>query len=44
MWPILVIGLLVVAAFAALVVIVWLLIKAFKAWKANSPEGKLKTA
>ena len=44
MWPILVIGLLVVAAFAALVAIVWLLIKAFKAWKANSPEGKLKAA
>ena len=44
MWPILVIGLLVVAAFAALVAIVWLLIKAFKAWKANSPEGKLEAA
>ena len=41
MWPILVIGLLILAAAAALIAIVWLLVKAFKAIKANSPEAKM---
>jgi hypothetical protein len=42
MWPILVIGLLIVAAFVLLVGIVLGLVAAFKAWKANSPEGRME--
>lgn len=41
MWPILLIGLLIIAAIAVLVAGIVLLIKLFKSIKANSPEGKL---
>jgi hypothetical protein len=44
MWPILVIGLLIVAAFITLVAVVMLIVAAFKAIKAASPEGQLKSA
>ena len=43
MWPVLLITLAVVAAFAVLVGIIALVVKAFKDAEANSPEGKLKT-
>lgn len=43
-WPILVIGLLIVAAFIALAAIIMVVVSAIKAFIANSPEGKLKAA
>ena len=42
--PVLAITLLIVTAIAALVAIVWLAVKAFEAWKASTPEGKLAAA
>ena len=44
MVPVLAITLILIAAIAALVAIVWLGVKAFQAWKASTPEGKLKAA
>jgi hypothetical protein len=44
MWPILIIGLLIIAALAILIVSIMLIVKLFKAIKANSPEGKLSAA
>lgn len=44
MWPILIIGLLIIAALAILIVSIMLIVKLFKAIKANSPEGKLAAA
>lgn len=43
-WPVLTATLLIVAAIGALIGVVSLLVIAFKAVDANSPEGKLKTA
>ena len=42
--PLLVVALLLVAAIAAIVAIIWVCVKAFQAFQANTPEGKLKTA
>ena len=39
--PLLLITLALVAAIAALVAVSWLIVKAFNAWKASTPEGKL---
>lgn len=44
MWPILVIGLLLIAALAILALIIWGVVSAIKAFIANSPEGKLKAS
>jgi uncharacterized protein YoxC len=44
MWPILLIGLAIVAALALLVVGVIAVIQVFKQLKKNSPEGKLAAA
>ena len=41
MWPILVVGLLLVAALGALVLIIYGIVKAVQAWKANQPEAQL---
>ena len=43
-WPMLVVTLLLVAAIGALVLIIWAVVSAFKAFAANSPEGQLKAA
>ena len=43
-WPILLITLLIVAAIGTLVLIVWAVVSAFEAFKASTPEGKLKAA
>lgn len=42
MAPVLVMTLAMVAAIAALVLVVWLIVKAFKAWEASTPEGQMK--
>lgn len=41
--PLLVITLAITAAIVALVAVIWLIVKAFQAWQANTPEGKLKS-
>lgn len=43
-WPILVIGLIVIAIFAALAITILIVVSAVKEFIANSPEGKLKAA
>jgi cytoskeletal protein RodZ len=44
MWPILIIGLLLIVALGALALIIWGVVSAIKAFIKNSPEGKLKSA
>lgn len=44
MGPFLVIILLITAAIAALILIVWAIVSAFKAWQNSTPEAKLKAA
>lgn len=42
--PVLVVVLAITAAVAALIAIVWLVVAAFKAWQASTPEAKLEAA